>query len=239
VGQSEASFPPPDVSRRELFLDAHTGTLLLAPPAAPGHAEYDPQGAQPHIDFTFRFETDTEVIGRPIVQFDISVDGTDDANVYLYLQKLDRRGRQMWHQAVDLGLPLGLGRILMPIAQRRGVKAVGNAFYGGSHGMLRVSRRGLDAGRHPDDPELSLRSEQKLTAGETVTVEVPCWPTAMRWHAGESLRLRISGICLLPETHPGVHDGLFQPGARHLIHTGGTNPAHISLAMRTAKRNAE
>jgi uncharacterized protein len=121
----------------------------------------------------------------------------------------------------------------MPIAHQRGIKPVAAAFYGGPDGVLRLSRRGLDENSRADRPELSLRSERRLAPGETVEAVIPLWPTAMRWHAGEQLRLRVSGRSLLPVLLPGLPEEPLQPGDRHILHTGGRYPARLLLPTVT------
>jgi hypothetical protein len=167
-----------------------------------------------------------------VVTLWLSVDGHDDANIFVYIEKLDLRGRQLWHQIVDLGLPLG--RKWMPLAHRLGVKTVGSAFHGGPDGMLRASRRGLDAGAPKDFPELALTTEEKLEPGHETELAIPLWPTAMRWHAGEQLRLRISAKSPRAAILPGVADAEYQPGERHNFHTGGRFPARIIIPITPA-----
>jgi hypothetical protein len=60
----------------------------------------------------------------------VEPDGHDDMDLFVYLQNLDATGRQLWHQAVTLGLPLA--RHWMPELHRRAVKPVAPAFYGRS-----------------------------------------------------------------------------------------------------------
>ena len=88
-----------------------------------------------------------------------------------------------------------------------------------------VPRRGLDPASPADRPTLSLREEHRLTPGEIVKAAIPLWPTAMRWHAGKQLRLRISGRLLLPSILPGLVEEPLQTGDRHILHTGGRFPA--------------
>jgi hypothetical protein len=91
---------------------------------------------------------------------------------------------------------------------RRGLKAIGAAFYGGPDGVFRLSRRGLVPGSPTDRPELALHEEHRLTPGDVVEAAIPLTPTAMRWHAGEQLRPRISGRSLLP----GLSEDPCSPG---------------------------
>jgi len=232
VDRPEHTFPPQRVTVRELHLDARTHTLNESPVSEEATTGYALASGQPHADFTYRFGTDIEVIGAPQLTVWASVQGHDDGDLHVYVQKLDARGRQLWHQTVTLGLPLA--RTWMPVAHRRGVKPVAAAFYGGPDGVLRLSRRGLEENSPADRPELSLREEHPLAPGEIVEATIPLWPTAMRWHTGEQLRLRISGPLLLPVLWPTLPEDPLQPGDRHELHTGGRYPARLQLPTTPA-----
>jgi predicted acyl esterase len=233
VDRPEQAFPPRGVTTTELHLDARDHTLRDKPVTEDATTGYRLAGDPPQVDFGYRFDVDTEVVGCPLLTLWVSAEGHDDADLHVYVQKVDGRGRQLWHQAVTLGLPLA--RRWMPVAHRRGVKPVAAAFYGGPDGVLRVSRRGLDENNQADRPELSLREERRLSPGEVVEVVIPLWPTAMRWHAGEQLRLRISGRSLLPAVLPGLPEDPLQPGDRHVLHTGGRYPSRLLLARSVVK----
>lgn len=230
VDRVEASYPPPRATTRELFLDAANHALADTPSGAPATTGYLLADGRPQIDFAYRFTRDTEVVGAPRLKLWVSVEGHDDADLFVYVQKLDRSGRQTWHQLVTLGLPFA--RVLLPLVHRLGVKAVGLGFYGGPHGVLRVSRRGIES---VDSTEalLGLRTESRLAPGELVEAEIPLWPTAMRWHAGEQLRLRISGRNLLPTILPGLPEDPLQQGTRHRFHTGPDHPSRLILSTLT------
>jgi uncharacterized protein len=232
VERVEDSFPPQRATVRELYLDARDHTLQEKPVTGEASTGYRLADEAPQADFTYRFTADTEVIGYPVLTVFASVDGHDDGDLHVHVEKLDAAGSQLWHQAVTLGLPLA--RTWMPIAHRRGVKQVALAFYGGAHGVLRLSRRGLDPASPEGRPTLSLREEHRLVPGEIVEACIPLWPTAMRWHAGEQLRLRISGRLLLPSVLPGLTEEPLQPGNRHLLHTGGRYPARLLLPSTSA-----
>jgi len=228
VDRAEDSFPPRRVTTTELYLDAGAHALRPDPVTDERTTGYVLQDETPHVDFLYRFEADTEVAGYPVLTLWVAAEGHDDADLFVFVQKLDRSGRQRWHQTVTLGLPLA--RHWMPKLHQRGVKPVGAAFYGGPDGVLRVSRRGLDESAS----ELRLTQEQRLAPGEVVEATIPLWPTAMRWHAGEQLRLRVSGRNLLPTLLPNLPDEPSQPGHRHVLYTGGRYPSVLRLPITPA-----
>jgi predicted acyl esterase len=232
VDRVEQAFPPERVRPLELHLDARDGTLRPRAVDQEWTTSYRLAHPAPQLDFTYRFDTDTEIIGTPVLTVWVSVEGHDDGDLFVAVQKLDRHGRQLWHQTVTLGLPLA--RRWMPILYRRGVTAIGAAFHAGPTGILRLSRRGLDPADPDDFPGLSLRQETRLTPGEPVEAEIPLWPTALRFHAGEQLRLRIAGRSEVAPELPGLPEPPVQPGDRHVLHTGGRYRAQLLLPTTPA-----
>jgi predicted acyl esterase len=232
IERIEDAFPPKRVKPLKLFLNASTGSMNDTPVTSEGVIGYDVQSRRSYVDFTYQFDRDIEIIGTPVINLWLSVDGHDDANIFVHLEKLDKKGKQLWHQKTDLGLPFG--RTLMPLAQRCGVKVVGAAFYGGPDGVLRASRRGMDENAPKNFPQLDLTQEHKLKPNQPTELDIPLWPTAMRWHAGEQLRIRVSAESLLAPVLPGLPTEEKQPGKRHNFHTGGEFASSIIIPVTPA-----
>lgn len=232
VERVEDAFPPKRTRERVFHLDAASRTLSDEPTASASVGYPVGTTAAGRVDFLHRFDRDTEIVGHPLVTLWVEAEGHDDMDLYVYLKKLDAKGRELFHQHLTLGLPLA--RTWMPLARRAGVEAVQRAFFGGADGMLRVSRRGLDPGHPQDLPQLALRTERKLTPGEIVRVEVPIWPIAMRWHRGEQLSLTIADRSLVPPELPDLPDRAPQPGRRHILHTGGDHPSRLVVGTLDA-----
>ncbi|KXH60663.1 hypothetical protein CNYM01_00140 [Colletotrichum nymphaeae SA-01] len=113
----------------------------------------------------------------------------------------------------------------------------------GPTGALRVSHRELDTNRSTDlEPFILYTSEKLLSPGEIVPVDIPLWPVALRFHAGELLSLNIApasitpaqadigfGTAIVPVPSTG---GTFEPGQNaSLMELGGamdSNPAFVN-----------
>lgn len=95
----------------------------------------------------------------------------------------------------------------------------------GARGWLRVSQRALDEGRSTDlVPYQRHDRREPLTAGEVMPVDIEIWPMAMRWHAGEKVRIEIAGHDL----YKGANDRPSGDNAgRHILHTGGRYAAYL------------
>jgi len=95
-----------------------------------------------------------------------------------------------------------------------------------------VSHRALDAKRSSDvQPVLHHRSEEKVTPGTIVPVDIEILPSGTRLDAGETLRLVVQGTDVYrhprPLTHP-VHADTVNVGV-HRLHTGGTHDATLAI----------
>lgn len=234
VNRVEDAFPPNDTSAHELFLNAKTGTLEDSAPTAPAAVSYAPRDKHPTASFDWVLDRDIEVFGAPLVTLYTSVEGAEDMDVHVWIEKLDRRGRRVFHQVTDLGFPLG--RWWMPKLFKLGAKPVAPAIFRGAHGRIRASRRGLDETAHPYLPRLALTKETPLPNDGPVELQIPLTPIGMRWHSGETLRLNVSGLSPLPLLLPGLPEPKPSVGDLHHIHTGGTFNARLNLRVRPATR---
>lgn len=227
IDRPETAFPPPHAAPRTLHLDFAQGRLQDVPVETETRAGYRLADAQPQVDLLYRFDSNTEIVGYPMVSVWVVAEGYDDADVYVQIQKLSEKGKMLRHQMVDLGLPGA--RTWMPWLLDRGVTKLRQLFYNGPEGKIRASRRGL----LPDHPvHHDLTVERRLVPGEPVELHIPLGPIAMRWHAGEQLRLRISGVPLVPMRTPEMMhyppDPL-QPGDSHSFFAGGPYPARLDI----------
>jgi predicted acyl esterase len=92
----------------------------------------------------------------------------------------------------------------------------------GTSGQLRVSHRATDPDRStPSEPYLTHRAELPLAAGEVVLVELGLWATSLRFHAGESLQLTISGARIIPSELNMPSKLPLRNHGTHVVHTGG------------------
>jgi hypothetical protein len=207
VNRPEVSFPLERECAKRLYLDAADGSLRDVLPTEPVSHTYAPtaEGAV----FRCTFDRDTEIAGYAKVRLWMSAEGADDLDVFVYLTKLHANGAEQLPQVVP-------GR-----------------YHAGANGRLRASLRELDEIRTTEsEPFHTFRTVQKLAPGEIVLLEIGLWPYAIRFHAGESLQLRVNGVDLLvrPEfpdlpAIPTINSG------RHVVHTGGEHDSHVVLPI--------
>jgi uncharacterized protein len=208
--RAEAEWPLSRTVYRPLFLDARNGTLRDSAPAVAAQIGYDPQEPQGRGVFDYHCAHDLELTGAMKLHLWVEAQGADDMDLFVAIEKLDAGGRRVpfVFYAMNENGPLALG-------------------------WLRVSHRALDPTRsRPEQPVHSHLAEQRLSAGERVSVDIEIWPSATQFHKGETLRLVIQGRDIpeasVPNGPTARHEETRNRG-RHLLHTGGAFDAFLLI----------
>jgi len=197
----EKEFPLERTQYRKLFLDAGKNLLSVDPVKNEAATRYD--AAKGQVNFAIKFDRDIELTGYMKLRLWVEAEGADDMDIFVAVQKLDEKGAFL--PTLVLGEP-----------------------HPGAPGLLRVSHRELDEKQStPYQPFHTHRREQRLKPKEIVPVDIEIWPTSKLWHAGQQLRVVVSG-------HYVREPGWFEPFAwetrnkgAHIIHTGGKYDSHL------------
>jgi predicted acyl esterase len=208
--RAETDFPLPGTIHKPLYLDGATGGLHSSPMPTESKLEYVADSGRAVFDMAFA--EGTELTGYFKLRLWVEAQGHDDMDLFVVVQKIDE------HKNVIPTLVMG-----QP--------------HPGSPGMLRVSHRELDEQLStPSEPRHLHRQRLALKPGEIVPVEIAVWPTSRYWHAGEALRVVVSG-------HYVRDPGWFEPFAwdirnkgTHIIHTGGRYDSHLLVPFIPARR---
>lgn len=206
VNRAEPAFPLARQRHVPLYLDAADGALR-AQPAAPASMLYVPDAEG--VVFRYTFERDTEVTGYGKVRLWMSAEDADDLDVFVTIGKIGANGEDVRAKVVT-----------------------GNV-HNGLNGQLRASLRELDQERStPSEPHHTFRTVQKLKPGEIVPLDINLWPYSIRFHAGESLQLRVTGVGthVRPEFSTLPPDPTINTGS-HIVHTGGEHDSHVLLPI--------
>jgi uncharacterized protein len=204
--RAEQEWPLARTQYRPLYLDAGRGALQDDPGAKAGQVRYD--AASGRAVFDHRFREDTELTGHMKLKLWLEVEGANDADLFVAVQKLDTAGQPVgftFYSFYENG-PVALG-------------------------WLRASHRALDPVRstawqpfHPHD------REEPLPAGEPVVLAIEIWASSTLFKAGESLRLVVQGqdVCqdALPNLPFARHERTRNAGV-HIIHAGGPFDSHL------------
>jgi len=210
VERDEAEWPLQRTRYRKLWLDAAGAVLADTPPGTMSEARYDAIAGQ--ASFDYRFARDTELTGYMKLRLWIEAQGSQDADVFVALQKLDATGAPVgftFYAFYDNG-PVALG-------------------------WLRASHRALDPDRstawqpvHPHDREVLL------PPGQASALEIEIWPSSTLFRAGETLRLRVQGRDIYTDALPNLpfarHQRTRNAGT-HVLCTGGNFDSHLLIPV--------
>ena len=226
VDQPAAEFPPQDVTDTKYYLDGRFRTLSTEPPSGGEKVAYDAQAYPAQASFTVRFDQQTTLVGYPKAHLWVEADGSDDMDLFLVAQKLDRYGTPLSQFTVP-----SRSALLQDLTER-GATVLR---YKGSPGRLRVSARHLDEKLSTDSvPAHTFDRVQKLSPGEVADVEIDLFPVGLVFYPGESLRLVISAQNTIGALMPGVRDCTPENSGKHIIHTGGDRASYLQLPVQTA-----
>ena len=208
--RAEREWPLARTGYRRYALDAAGGHLVVEPPTGRASVVYDPAAERGRAMFDIRFDARTEVTGYAKLRLWVETDESEDMDLFVALQKLDRSGRQVqfpyWSMMED-------GQVAL--------------------GWLRASHRELDQQRStPWQPRLRHERQVPLVPGRPEPVEIEIWPSSTLFEAGESLRLVIQGRDLHRyEIGPAqAHEQSVNQG-RHSIHAGGDFDSYLLLPV--------
>lgn len=192
---------------------------------------WDDDGAH----FVHKFSEYTELIGYSQARLYMSCAKNDDLDVYVICRKLDANGQPL----MQLNIPL---EALPPGTTAEDVPNLNIFKYLGPNGRLRASHRQLSS-----DPNLTKQqierlapavawhphdSEDKISPGQIVCLDVPLWPSGIIFEPGESIRLEIKGHeVTLPEFSALDRVPTNINCGRHIVHTGPEYPSSIVLSL--------
>ena len=224
INQPAGAFPPEDVTYTKYYLDGGSRTLTPESPSAEATVVYEAESAPGLASFAIRFDKETLMVGYPKVKLWVEARGSDDMDLFLLVQKLDRHGSHLQQFTVP-----NQGALMQDLTER-GASVLR---YKGSNGRLRVSARHLDEKLSTDAiPAHSFDRIEKLSPGEIVEIEVDLFPIGMVFYPGEQLRLIISAQNALGSIVPGVPDYTPQNHGQHVIHTGASHASYLQLPIK-------
>ncbi|HZC51801.1 MAG TPA: CocE/NonD family hydrolase [Mycobacterium sp.] len=204
--REESEWPLARTRWRPLYLGG-TGTLVPERQAEVGSISFETLS---HATvFSYTFHAQTELSGPMAARLWVELDGCDDANLFVGVEKW-RRGR-----FVEFEGSYGYGRDRI------------------TTGWQRVALRALDPGlSRPWEPVATCAEPQPLSAGDVVAVDVALGPSATLFRAGEQLRLVVAGRWLCPRNPligqmPAAYRN--SPRGRITLHWAPRHEAHLLI----------
>ncbi len=202
--REEADWPLARTRWRPLYL-TETGDLMSDRPPMPGSVAFETLSSA--AAFSWTVPADIELTGPMVARLWVELDGCDDANLFVGVEKW-RDGR-----FVEFEGSYGYGRDRV------------------TTGWQRVALRGLDPGlSQPWEPVPTCTGPQPISG--VVAVDVALGPSATLFRAGEQLRLVVGGRWLWP-TNPltGQMPAAYAKSARGRVtlHWGPRYDAHLLI----------
>ncbi|WP_308113717.1 CocE/NonD family hydrolase [Arthrobacter sp. ISL-30] len=210
VGENRAEneWPLARTEYTPLYLDGGREAMSKDPAPNPETISYD--AATGKVVFEHTFAEDTEITGYTKLRLWVEAQGSNDMDLFVALQKLDADGNEVNYPFFST---FDDGNIAL--------------------GWLRVSRRQLAEDSRPEQPRYTHQTEELLSEGDIVPVDIEIWPSSTLFHSGETLRLVIQGHDVNSYAH-----GLFAQGhtytrnsGQHIIHTGDGHDSHLLLPI--------
>ncbi|KAF4551471.1 Hypothetical protein D9617_13g099710 [Elsinoe fawcettii] len=210
--RAEAEWPLSRTVYTKLHLDTGTKSLGPQPVSDTASATYDvgdAAAATESIHFEHLFPQDTELTGYSKLRLWVEARGSDDMDIFVSLDKIDRSG----------------GQVEFPWRSNEPDGAI-------VQGWLRVSHRELDeAASTTVGPMLKHQRELKLTADEIVPVDLEIWATSVLFRKGEKLRVTLTGSDPHAGSHPmNAHPKTVNRG-QHVVWTGGQYDSHLLIPI--------
>ena len=223
--QPASEFPPEDVTNAKYYLNGASRTLSAETPAQSATASYDGESEQGQVSFSVRFDKETTMVGYPKARLWVEAKEADDMDLFVLVQKLDAHGTPLQQFTIP-----NQGAMMQDITEY----GASILRYKGSNGRLRVSARHLDEKLSTDAvPVQSFTSVAKLAPGEVVAVEIELSPIGLAFHAGEQLRLVISGHNALGGMMPDIPNISPDNRGQHVVHTGGSHASYLQLPIKS------
>jgi len=203
--RAESQWPLERTVYTRLNLDPLELKLSSAPLPEPALTQYNATRDET-LNFTHRFEQDTEITGHTKLRMWVSMDVGLDMDIFVALRKVGADGKPVFFHNL-------LGHY--PVVSR---------------GWLRVSERALDAKQSkPWMPVLSHEAAQPVVPGEKYPVDIEILPSSTFFEAGSQIVLTIKGRDIT-DNRLNQHKILFNQG-RHSIWSGGPYDSHLLLPV--------
>jgi uncharacterized protein len=204
--RGEAEWPLARTRWRPLYL-TEGGQLTPDRPPAPGRIAFETLSSAAAFGWTV--PADIELTGPMVARLWVELDGCDDANLFVGVEK--------WRDGRFVGFEgsYGFGRDRV------------------TTGWQRVALRALDPGlSQPWEPVPECTEPLPVSAGEVVAVDVALGPSATLFRAGEQLRLVVGGRWLWPQNPlTGQMPAGYAKSARGRVtlHWGPRYDAHLLI----------
>ncbi|MBC6308527.1 CocE/NonD family hydrolase [Listeria sp. FSL L7-1582] len=217
------TFPPVASENKRFYMNGKFRTLQENPESEDFPVKYIANSVPGRTSFQMTFDKETHFVGYPKAKLFMEVDGYDDMDVFVWIQKIDKLGNVLSEFVVP-----NHGAALQDFTQE-GASALR---YKGPWGRLRASMRQLDSEMATDEiPAYSFERVEKLARGEIVELDIVLSPLGLSYEAGETLRIVVSTKDELGSVMPGTPGCTPDNKGIHILHTGGEYASYLQLPV--------
>jgi putative CocE/NonD family hydrolase len=210
--RDEQEWPLARTHYKNLFLQGSSPTLTLGEGPVTSTAESSYDAKLGRLEANYVFAEDTELTGYMTLKLWVETRAgagpvPDDMVLFVCVNKLDKNGDSV-----------------------RFYGSVGNHQDMVARGLLAVSRRALNEAESTHwQPVLANTSDEKLSPGEIVPIQIAINPSSTFFVKGEGLQLIVSPNEIIPSP-PYRKDNSANRG-EHVIHFGGQYDSHLTIPM--------
>ena len=223
TGLIAETFPPKESEMQRYYMCGRTRTLQLSPDANELPLRYFPEALPCRVSFQTTFEKDVTFIGYPKVKLFMEAAQTDDMDVFVWVQKINKLGNVLSEFVVP-----NRNAALQDFTQD-GASALR---YKGPSGRLRASARHLDPILSTDSiPAYSFDRVEKISEGEIVELDIVLSPIGMTYYAGDTLRVMVSSKDEIGSVMPGTPGCITNNRGTHILHTGGKYASYLQMPL--------
>lgn len=218
-------FPAKGAEYRKYYMNGKSRTLQAAAETDETTIRYSVDGLPVRTSFQMTFDKETSFLGYPKVKLFVQAEGYNDMDLFVWVQKIDRRGNVLSEFVVP-----NHGAALQDFTQ----DGASTLRYKGPHGKLRVSMRHLNEQKSTDIiPVYTFDRVEKLSEGEIAEVDIILSPIGMTWYEGETLRVMVSTKDEIGSIMPGTPGCIPDNRGTHVLHTGGCHASYLQLPLLT------
>lgn len=218
-------FPAKGTEYRKYYMNGKSRTLQAVAETDETTIRYSVDGLPVRTSFQMTFDKETSFLGYPKVKLFVQAEGYNDMDLFVWVQKIDRRGNVLSEFVVP-----NHGAALQDFTQ----DGASTLRYKGPHGKLRVSMRHLNEQKSTDIiPVYTFDRVEKLSEGEIAEVDIILSPIGMTWYEGETLRVMVSTKDEIGSIMPGTPGCIPDNKGTHVLHTGGCHASYLQLPLLT------
>ncbi len=213
-------WPPAEAKDTVYYLDNSNMSLTTSVPSTSTAAKYDSTDKKDFLSYDLTFDKDTALAGYPTLKLYVSAEQSNDIDLFVSLEKVGSDGKRLCDVTADNAF------FMLKLVTQDTASPVS---YVGSQGRLRVSLRNIDESKSIKyHPYFTYDQNEYLSEGEIVEVTIPLMPVGLKYEAGSTMRVTVSGQ-YLAGGNPMSGEPQINNSGNTVIHTGGQYQSQLTV----------